>query len=159
MSEAQQSSTPVVIDGVDGLEALVGKEVGVSGWVQIDQDEIQRFADVTGDHQWIHVDVERAKKESPFGAPIAHGFLVLSLGPALASGLFTVENVKLAVNYGLDKVRFLTPVPSGSRIRLRVGVAEVRDAPMGKLVAFDHTFELEGSEKPACVARALALFA
>jgi acyl dehydratase len=159
MSEAPSSTSPIVIEGVDGLEALVGQEIGVSGWVPIDQDEIQRFADVTGDHQWIHVDVERAKKESPFGGPIAHGYLVLSLGPALSFGIFTVSNVTLAVNYGLDKVRFLTPVPSGSRVRLRVGIAEVRDASMGKLAAFDYTFELEGSEKPACVARALALFA
>ncbi len=159
MSEAPSSTTPIAVKGIAGLEALVGQEIGVSGWVPIDQEAIDKFADVTGDHQWIHVDVERAKKESPFGGPIAHGYLLLSLGPALSWGVFTVEDITLAVNYGLDKVRFIAPVPAGSRVRLRVGLAELRDNPMGKLAAFDYTFELEGSEKPACVARALALFA
>lgn len=158
MAGAAHANSPVVIPGVDGLAAHLGTEIGVSPWTSIGQSQIQRFAEVTGDHQWIHVDVERASKESPFGGPIAHGYLVLSLLPSLAWQVLTVQGPRLAVNYGLDRVRFLTPVSADRRVRLRVTLAELREAPMGTLATYENTFELEGAEKPACIARSLTLY-
>ena len=112
-----------VITSIDDAASAVGQELGVSEWLQIDQKRINDFADATGDHQWIHVDVERAKTESPYGAPIAHGFLTLSLIPALSKDNFRLENAKLAVNYGLNKVRFVAAVPVDSRVRVRSELA------------------------------------
>ena len=137
------------------LKDLVGKEIGVSEWVLIEQDRIDKFAEATGDHQWIHVDPERAGK-GPFGSTIAHGFLTLSLIPALAWEVYTVEGARLSVNYGLNKLRFITPVKVGSRVRARLAVASVEEVPGDALqVATTVTVELEGAEKPAAVAETL----
>jgi acyl dehydratase len=135
----------------------VGQEFGVSDWVTIDQDRINAFADATGDHQWIHVDVERACADSPYRTTIAHGFLTLSLIPALSKDNYRVENAKMGINYGLNRVRFLAPVPAGSRVRVRselVGAAKVDDATVDLTVR--HTVELDGSVKPAAVAELIA---
>jgi acyl dehydratase len=142
-----------VIASIDDSVGAVGQELGVSDWWLIDQDRINGFADVTGDHQWIHVDVERAKAESPYGAPIAHGFLTLSLIPALSKDNYRVENAKMAINYGLNKVRFLAPVPVGSRVRVRselLDATKVNDDTVN--LTLRHTVELDGSTKPAAVA-------
>jgi acyl dehydratase len=137
------------------LKSLVGQEIGVSDWVSIEQDRIEKFAEATGDHQWIHVDPERAK-DGPFGSTIAHGFLTLSLIPALAWEVYTVEGARLSVNYGLNKLRFISPVKVGSRVRARLAVAAVDDVPGNALqVATTVTVELEGAEKPAAVAETL----
>jgi acyl dehydratase len=157
-SDDSAPSERIIVRGLAGLEPLVGREIGISAWMPVGQPQIHHFAEVTGDDQWIHTDVDRATRESPFGGPIAHGYLLLSLGPALAWTIFMIEGVRLAVNYGLDYVRFVSPVPSGARVRLRVALAELRDVPNGKLAAYDYTFELEGSTKPTCVARTLALY-
>ena len=142
-----------VIGSVDEARALVGQELGVSDWLEIDQQRVNDFADVTGDHQWIHVDVERAKKESPFRTPIAHGFLTLSLIPALSKDNFRLENARLAINYGLNKVRFLAPVPVGSRVRTRSELTDVAARPDGSAdLTVKHTIEIDGSERPAAVA-------
>jgi acyl dehydratase len=146
------------IAGIDGLRALVGAEIGVSGWREIDQDLINRFADATDDHQWIHVDPERCKRESPFGTTIAHGFLVLSLVAPFNEQIFTVEGVKLVVNYGLNKVRFVSPVPSGSQLRMRCRLDELLDVAGGYQAVLGLTFELEGQPKPACVVEQLVRF-
>ena len=142
-----------LIPSIDDATGLVGSELGVSDWLEIDQKRVNNFADVTGDHQWIHIDVERAKKESPYGAPIAHGFLTLSLIPALSKDNFRVQNATLAINYGLNKVRFLSAVPVGSRIRVR---SELADAVAKDESTVDltvrHTIEIDGVEKPAAVA-------
>ncbi len=141
-----------VIGSVDAARELVGRELGVSDWLEIDQQRVNDFADVTGDHQWIHVDVERARTDSPFGTPIAHGFLTLSLIPALSKDNFRVDNAKLAINYGLNKVRFLTPVPVGSRVRVRSELADVADKGGAADLTVRHTIEIDGVEKPAAVA-------
>ena len=142
-----------LITSIDDATGLVGSELGVSDWLEIDQKRVNNFADVTGDHHWIHIDVERAKKESPYGAPIAHGFLTLSLIPALSKDNFRVQNATLAINYGLNKVRFLSAVPVGSRIRVR---SELADAVAKDESTVDltvrHTIEIDGVEKPAAVA-------
>ena len=142
-----------VITSADDAIATVGQELGVSEWQEIDQKRIDAFADVTGDHQWIHIDADRAKAESPYGTTIAHGFLTLSLIPALSKDNFHVENAKLAINYGLNKVRFLAAVPSGGRVRVRselLDAAKVDDSTVNLTVR--HTIELDGSTKPAAVA-------
>jgi acyl dehydratase len=142
-----------VIKSVDDAQSLIGEELGVSEWLEIDQKRINDFADVTGDHQWIHVDVERAKAESPYRTPIAHGFLTLSLIPALSKDNFRVENAKLAINYGLNKVRFLAAVPVDSRVRVRselADAAKVDDNTVNLTVR--HTIEIDGVDKPAAVA-------
>jgi acyl dehydratase len=142
-----------LITSIDDATGLVGSELGVSEWLEIDQKRVNDFADVTGDHQWIHVDVERAKAESPYGAPIAHGFLTLSMIPALSKDNFRVQNAQLVINYGLNKVRFLSAVPVGSRIRVR---SELADAVAKDESTVDltvrHTIEIDGVEKPAAVA-------
>jgi acyl dehydratase len=142
-----------VITSADDAIATVGQELGVSEWQEIDQKRIDAFADVTGDHQWIHIDADRAKAESPYGTTIAHGFLTLSLIPALSKDNFRVENAKLAINYGLNKVRFLAAVPSGGQVRVRsqlLDAAKVDDSTVNLTVR--HTIELDGSTKPAAVA-------
>ena len=146
-----------VISSIDEAVDAVGHELGVSEWIAIDQDRINSFAETTGDHQWIHVDVERARSESPYGTTIAHGFLTLSLIPALSKDNYRVDNAKMGINYGLNKVRFLAPVPAGSRIRVR---SELVDAKKVNEMTVDltvrHTVELEGSDKPAAVAELIA---
>ena len=142
-----------VITSIDDAASAVGQELGVSEWLQIDQKRINDFADATNDHQWIHVDVEKAKAESPYGTPIAHGFLTLSLVPALSKDNFRLENPKLVVNYGLNKVRFVAAVPVDSRIRVRSELAaadKVDDNTVNLTVK--HTIEIDGVDKPAAVA-------
>jgi acyl dehydratase len=136
------------------LPGMVGKHLGHSDWHTVDQDQINRFADATGDHQWIHVDVERAKS-GPFGTTIGHGYLTLSLVPIFVFQLLKVEGAKLVVNYGLGKVRFPAPVPSGSRVRMGAEVAAVEPVAGGLQVQLNATFEIEGGTKPACVAEIL----
>jgi acyl dehydratase len=142
-----------VITSIDDAIASVGQTLGVSDWKAIDQQRIQEFADVTEDHQWIHVDVDRASTEGPYGATIAHGFLTLSLIPVLCQQTYRVENRKMGLNYGLDRVRFLAPVVEGSRIRVRselLDVAKVADDVINMTIR--NTVELDGSDKPAAVA-------
>ncbi|WP_426572339.1 MaoC family dehydratase [Aquihabitans sp. McL0605] len=140
-----------VIQGIAGLKELVGTHLGYSDYLEISQERVNTFADATGDHQWIHVDPERAKAESPFGGPIAHGYLTLSLGPVLAPQIMRVEGIKMAVNYGAAKVRFPSPVPVGSNLRLGAQLTEVEDIPGGAQVYMTFTFEVEGAPKPSCV--------
>ena len=136
--------------------SCIGQEVAVSDWITITQAQIQMFADATGDQQWIHTDPERAAK-APFGAPIAHGFLTLSLLPQFFDGTFAIEGAKMGVNYGLNKVRFMAPVPVNSRLRARMTLqAAERIAPEGVQMTWLVTVEREGSEKPVCVAESLA---
>jgi acyl dehydratase len=134
------------------LPGLVGQELGTSDWYEVTQEAVNQFADATGDHQWIHVDVERAKKESPFGGPIAHGFMTLSLLVPLASGTYSVSDSKMGVNYGLNKVRFPAPVPVGSKVRARVVLKECEEVAGGLQNTFAVTVEREGGEKPVCIA-------
>ena len=137
------------------MKAYVGKSVGTSEWVLIDQPMINAFADATGDHQWIHVDVERAKQEMPNGRTIAHGYLTLSLLPRLGDTIYRIRKTSRAINYGTNKVRFTSMVPSGSRVRLHQVLKDVEDVKGGVRMIFDSTIELEGSEKPALVAEAI----
>jgi acyl dehydratase len=135
------------------LLTMVGDDLGTSPWLDVTQDKIDLFADATGDHQWIHVDVERAKT-GPFGGPIAHGYLTLSLLIPLWSEILVIENLDMAVNYGLNKVRFPAPVPAGSRVRVSASLAEAEEVDGGGVQAtVDAVMELEGSEKPVCVAQ------
>jgi len=140
------------------IDEYVGSEIGISEWISIEQARVDMFADATGDHQWIHVDVERAKRESPFRAPVAHGYLSLALVAALSMQAGAIPaDAAAAMNYGLDKVRFLAPVPVGSRVRLRVSLLGVERKNAGQLVMKTHNIlEIEGSEKPALVAETLA---
>jgi acyl dehydratase len=137
------------------LESLVGQEVGVSPWHQITQSQINKFADATGDHQWIHVDVERARKE--IGAPIAHGYLTLSLLPMLAAQVMRVEGVSRGINFGCNKVRFTNMVPVDSRVRLRQKCLQVEIRAGGKQVIMESTVEIDGKERPACVAESISI--
>jgi acyl dehydratase len=134
------------------LPSLKGQELGTSPWIEITQERVNTFADATDDHQWIHVDVERAKQESPFGGPVAHGFLTLSLLSPLWSQVLTVTDATTVVNYGLNKVRFPSPVPVGGKIRLTATLTDVAEAKGGLQVTVSAVIELEGSDKPACVA-------
>jgi acyl dehydratase len=145
-----------VLDDLDELSGLAGEELGTSDWLEIDQDRVDGFADATGDHQWIHVDIERAKA-GPFGGTIAHGYLTLSLVPYLGAQVFSLETPGAKLNYGVNKVRFPNPVRVGSRIRSRVVMGEVTDLPTGKQLTFKHTVEIEGQDKPACVAETVVL--
>jgi acyl dehydratase len=141
--------------GLDELKALAGADLGHTGWLEITQDRVNAFADATGDHQWIHVDRERAAA-GPFGGTIAHGYLTLSLVIPLLNELVDVKGVSMGINYGLNKVRFPAPVPVGSKVRLAAQLGAVEDAGVNAVqVAVDLTIEVEGSEKPACVAQAL----
>jgi len=140
------------IHGIAGLKEREGEHLGYSDWLEVTQERVNTFADATGDHQWIHVDPERAK-DGPFGGTIAHGYLTLSLGPSLMPTILTVSGVKMGVNYGADKVRFLSPVKVGSRVRLGAQLTKIDELPgNGAQVYMTFTFEIEGSEKPACVA-------
>ena len=141
------------------MHSFIGKELGVSDWVKIEQDRIQQFADCTGDHQWIHLDAERARRESPLRTTIAHGYLSLSMVAALAVEIGAIpEGTQAAFNYGLDKVWFLSPVKTGSRVRLRTSVVSIEDKGPGQfLVKNSNVMEIEGEEKPALIAESLVM--
>jgi acyl dehydratase len=140
------------------IREFVGKELGVSNWLTVEQSRINQFAECSGDRQWIHVDVERAKRESPYRSPIAHGYLVLSLVAPLQMEIGAIPvGAAAAFNYGLDKVRFLAPVKAGARVRLRVALMEVAQRDSGVVLRTNNTLEIEGSDKPALVAESLAL--
>jgi len=137
------------------LKDLLGQEIGVSDWITVTQERIQLFADATNDHQWIHLDVERSKA-GPFGATIAHGFLTLSLLPEMAASAFTVREARMGVNYGLNKVRFPAPVPSGSRLRGHFKLVSYEPLEGGAQITVLVTMEREGSDKPVCIAESLS---
>ena len=145
----------VTITVVDELRARVGEELGVSQWHEVTQEAVDAFARATGDHQWIHVDPERAR-ETPFGGTIAHGYYTLSLGPQFSYALFAFEGFAFGVNYGLNRVRFPAPMPVGGRVRMRATLAAVEDVPGGVQIALTQTFERDGGDKPVCVAQSLA---
>lgn len=141
------------IQQIDELRGLLGQELSASDWLEITQERINQFAEATGDNQWIHVDAERAKTESPYGAPIAHGFLTLSLiSHLMHSAIEFKMPVKMGINYGLNRVRFVSAVPVGSRIRTRVVLQNLEDFPGGHQFTWQITVEIEGATKPACVA-------
>ena len=135
----------------------LGRELGPSDWMTVDQAMIDKFAEATGDHQWIHVDVERARKEMPGGKSIAHGYLTLSLVPRLAATLSRVKKRSRGINYGSNKVRFITPVQAGARVRLRQRIANVEEVPGGVRVTSEMTMEIEGQAKPALIAETLGM--
>jgi acyl dehydratase len=147
-----------IVEGISGLREKVGQHLGYSDYVEITQERVNQFAEATGDHQWIHVDVERAKRESPYGGPIAHGYLTLSLAPLLVPQAFRVTGITMAVNYGADRIRFPAPVPVGSKLRAGVELLEVTDVEGGVQVKTRVTFEVEGGGKPACVAETLTRY-
>ena len=143
----------ITVDGIEEIKELTGRDLGRSDWLEVTQDRVDRFADATGDHQWIHVDPERAKA-GPFGGTIAHGYLTLALVIPLFTELLEIKGVTMGVNYGLEKVRFPNPVRVGSKIRLAATVAEVTEvAGNGVQMLLDFTVEIDGETKPACVAR------
>jgi acyl dehydratase len=142
-----------MVESPEALKALIGQELGVSDWLEVTQDLIDRFAEVTGDHQWIHVDVERAKREMPGGKTIAHGYLLLSLLPKLGAGIYKLSWPTRSINYGSDKVRIVNPVKAGARIRLRQSLVAVEDgAPGAHRITVRQTLEIENEAKPAMIA-------
>jgi acyl dehydratase len=143
------------VTGLDALRALVGTELGRSRWFDVGQDRIATFADATDDHQWIHVDPDRAARESPFGTTVAHGFLTLSLLPSMLADVLVMLDAKLVVNYGLNKVRFPAPVPAGSRVRGAIVLEKLEDEGNSTQLTLAVTVELEGGTKPVCVAEFL----
>lgn len=145
-----------VFNGIEELKAAVGEHLGYSEWHEVTQDAVNQFAEATGDHQWIHVDVEKAK-QGPFGGTIAHGYLTLSLIPMLSWEVYKVEGVTMGVNYGSNKVRFPTPVPVGSKVRGGFVITSVEPSSMGYTVSATATVEIEGQDKPACVAETLSV--
>ena len=145
----------LTISGLDELRAKVGEELGVSDWHEVTQDAINAFADATGDHQWIHVDPERAA-QTPWGSTIAHGLYTLSLGPQFTFAMFTIEGFAFGLNYGYNKVRFPAPLPVNSRVRMRATLSSVDDVPGGVQLTVTQAFEREGEEKPVCVAESVA---
>ncbi|MFE2996904.1 MaoC family dehydratase [Nocardia sp. NPDC059246] len=146
-----------VFDGIAELADAAGEELGVSDWIVVDQERIGLFADATGDHQWIHVDVDKAAS-GPFGGTIAHGLLTLSLLPAIQHQIYRVDNVAMAVNYGLDKVRFPAPVPAGSKVRGRSRIAEVALLEGAVQATLSTVIEIEGGEKPACIVESIVRY-
>jgi acyl dehydratase len=144
------------IASLAALKELIGQEVTVSDWIHITQERVNLFAEATGDRQWIHVDVERSRKESPFGGTVAHGFLTLSLLPMLMESAVVMTDVKMGVNYGLNKVRFPAPVLVGSRIRARMKLLAVEDIAGGAQITWEVMMEREGGDKPVCVAESIA---
>ena len=147
-----------IIRSVEDAKALEGTEVGVSDWSVIDQNRIDQFAEATADHQWIHVDTERAAREMPDGKTIAHGYLTLALIPALTANFVEVPNLERAINFGLNKVRFYTPVPVGSRVRGRATILQARRRAGAMLLTSEVRSEVEGERKPACVAETLGMY-
>ena len=147
-----------VIASIDDARALEGQEVGLSDWVVIDQHRIDQFAEATGDYQWIHVDTQRAAREMPGGKTIAHGYLTLSLIPALTSSFVEVSNLERAINFGLNKVRFLSPVESGSKLRGRATLLQARKRAGALLLTTEVRIEIEGCRRPACIAETLGMF-
>ena len=145
----------LTISGIDELKAKAGEELGVSEWHEVTQDAIDAFANVTGDHQWIHVDPDRAA-QTPWGGTIAHGLYTLSLGPRFTFAMFTIEGFAFGLNYGYNKVRFPGPLPVGSRLRMRATLSSVDDVPGGVQLTITQTFEREGEDKPVCVAEAVS---
>jgi acyl dehydratase len=144
-----------IVNGIEELKSLTGQEVGVSEWIAVTQEMIDRFADATGDHQWIHVDPERARRETPFGSTIAHGFLTVSLLPKMSQQAMNVQgDFKMRINYGFNRLRFVSPVPAGAKIRARFTAQKVTDNEVTWLV----TVEVEGQQKPAVVAEWLGRF-
>ena len=146
---------PRIINGSAELKSAIGEHLGYSDWLEITQEQVNLFADATGDHQWIHIDVERATKESPFGGPIAHGYLTLSLAPVLLPQVVVTTGFKMGVNYGCNKVRFMSPVPVGSRLRMGAKLVAADDIAGGVQSTYELTFETEGSTKPSCVAEVI----
>ena len=146
---------PRVFNGVDSVKAAVGEHLGYSDWLEITQERVNTFAEATGDYQWIHIDVERAK-ESPFCGTIAHGYYTLSLAPRFSYDMFTFEGFAFGVNYGLNRVRFPAPMPVGGKVRMRAKLASVEEIPGGAQITTELTFEREGGDKPVCVAESLA---
>ncbi len=146
----------ITINSLEELRQWVGREIAASDWLAVDQGRIDRFADATGDHQWIHVDPARAKAESPFGATIAHGYLTLSLLPHLMLETLEVQGGRMSINYGLNRVRFAAPVRAGDRIRARFTLAALEDIPGGIQLTWHALIEIEGPHKPACVAEMIA---
>jgi acyl dehydratase len=142
------------ITGLDGLRESEGEVLGISDWHQVTQENINAFADVTGDHQWIHVDVERAR-ETPFGGTIAHGYYTLSLAPYFTDQVMRLEGFAFAINYGLNRVRFPAPLPVGQQVRMSAKLANLEDIPGGAQITLELTFEREGGDKPVCVAESL----
>jgi acyl dehydratase len=145
----------LTLTGLDEIRSHVGKELGVSGWHVVTQENVNRFAEVTGDDQWIHVDPERAS-HSPFGGTIAHGYYTLSLAPRFSFEMFKFEGFAFGINYGLNRVRFPAPMPVGGRVRMRARLLDVEDVPGGAQLTSELTFEREGGDKPVCVAEALS---
>ena len=144
----------ITVDGLDEIKTLAGTDLGASDWLEISQERVNTFAEATGDHQWIHIDPERAA-DGPFGRTIAHGYLTLALLIPLFNELLTIKGVSMGVNYGLDKVRFPAPVPVGAKIRLNGLVGSVDDVPGGVQMKIVFTVEIEDSAKPACIAEAI----
>ena len=144
----------LTLTGLDQVQEYVGKELGVSDWHLVTQEQIDEFAQVTGDDQWIHVDVERAR-ESPFGGTIAHGYYTLSLAPRFSYAMFKFDGFAFGVNYGLNRVRFPSPMPVGGKVRMRAKLAAVEEIAGGAQITTELTFEREGGDKPVCVAETL----
>lgn len=155
-SEGTAQMAQTTVEGVEGVQSLVGQHLGYSDWVEITQEQVNRFADATGDHQWIHVDPERAAKESPFGGPIAHGFLTLSLLPMLVPQIVEITGFAMGVNYGTDKVRFPAPVPVGSRVRAGATLDSATPIDGGVAMVVTATIEVEGADKPSLVATTIS---
>ena len=143
------------VEGTEGVQGLVGQHLGYSDWVEITQEQVNQFAEATHDHQWIHVDVERPKKESPFGGPIAHGYLTLSLVSALSAQIIEAKGFRMGVNYGADKIRFMSPVPVGARIRASATLDDAKQFEGGVQMTLGITMEIENQPKPAMVAAIL----
>src|SRR4051812_40959539 len=146
----------ITVHGIDELSALAGQELGASGWLEITQERVNQFADATGDHQWIHVDPERAR-QGPFGGPIAHGYLTLSLVSVLMRDIYRVDGLAMAINYGTDRVRFPAPLPVGASVRAGGELLSVRETPQGYQIVVRMTVEAQGIEKPVCVADAVVI--
>lgn len=144
------------VDRIQDLKDYVSKEIGLTDWKEIKQSDINTFGQLTNDEQWIHVDVDRAKKESPFGAPVAHGFMILSYASNFVYECLKVKSVIMGVNYGLNKVRFITPIPADSLLRARIVLGQLEEIPNGAKYFLNITFELQGQDKPCCVAEFIA---
>jgi len=147
-----------VIESIEDAKALEGEEVGLSDWIVVDQHRIDQFAEATADYQWIHVDTERAAKEMPNGKTIAHGYLTLALIPALTGDFVEVKNLERAINFGLNKVRFITPVPVGAKLRGRATVMQARRRAGALMLTSEVRIEVEGERKPACIAETLGMY-